>query len=1020
MEEELKRLISENKVIPFVGAGVSKDVKYKNGEKAFVNWKELLEILNQKVNDENKRNGIEYFLKSKNIDYLQIADMIEKELASNEFNKKLKEIFDIDFNEVDTSTLELAKTIWELNCKLIITTNYDKVLYHSCSDANKKFWDIESIHEQATSLRDGISHFTIWHLHGHIDNVNNTILTSKKYNELYTVDSSNSRYKGALETLRTTINTKSLLFIGFSLDDEFVVNQLNRTIDIFGRNSHEHYVLCKQGSKPNALNKNIKVIEYENYGQPLIDKIKSLAPILTNNENKIEEKTLIQTKQEFKQLTTLPSINKDFIGRKDELEEIEKRLAQNSLICIVNGIGGVGKSELSYKYLHENAYKYKNIAFIEFTKDDSSIEEVFIRKFKNEFGLENDVTLDSVILRLQKLPQRNLLLLDNLENIEDFEKIRALNTNFDLLITTRKDIDKQNQLNIDTLNPRDAKELFLKIYNKDENIEDILEYLDNHPLFITFTAKSLDKKYITLEELRENIKNNTISKIDSKDDKTFQEHLENTFNRQFTSESKDELKELLQILAIFPSIEISFEILQKSISSERLRVNLQKLVERGWLTNKEDSYKLHQIIRTFILTEYKIEYERVTFIFKNIAKYINPDDSTLIANRLNGYIPIIESLLNIFESKKDDFICGILDSITYLFYSFAQYEKSLDYQKKALDFRINNYGENSLEGAISNNLLAIVYQVIGNYTKAFEYSEKSLKIREEKLDNKHLDLALSYGTTAFIYLSIGELTKAFEYSEKSLKIREEKLDNKHLLLGVSYSNISLIYRYKGQLFDALSYQKKALELFEDSLKNEHPLLATCYNNISLIYLAMKGQQNLIMALNHQKKALKLTEDLLGKEHPSLATCYNNISMIYRDMRDFKKALEYQIKDLEILKQILSDKHPDLGICYNNISLIYRDMRDFKKALEYQIKDLEISEQTLGKKHFSLATCYSNISLVYKDLKECLKAKEYMQKAINIWKDSEYHKIDLCKAQNFIKELDYNIKKNKKGRFCKDI
>ena len=57
MEEELKRLISENKVIPFVGAGVSKDVKYKNGEKAFVNWKELLEILNQKVNDENKRNN---------------------------------------------------------------------------------------------------------------------------------------------------------------------------------------------------------------------------------------------------------------------------------------------------------------------------------------------------------------------------------------------------------------------------------------------------------------------------------------------------------------------------------------------------------------------------------------------------------------------------------------------------------------------------------------------------------------------------------------------------------------------------------------------------------------------------------------------------------------------------------------------------------------------------------------------------------------------------------------------------
>ena len=936
MQEELKRLISENKVIPFVGAGVSKEIKYKTGENAFVNWKELLIKLNEKVSNQNKKNGISSFLKDDNIDYLDIADMIEKELTPNEFNKKLKEIFDIDFNEVDNSTLELAKTIWELNCKLIITTNYDKVLYHACEDTNKKFWDIEAIHEQATSLRDAITKSTIWHLHGHIDNVDNTILTSQKYNELYTKDSTNSRYKSALETLRTTINTKSLLFIGFSLDDEFVVNQLNRTIDIFGGNSHEHYVICKQGSNPNTLNKNIKVIEYENHGQDLIDKIKSLAPNSTNNENKIEEKIPTQTKQEFKQLTTLPSINKDFIGRKDELEEIEKRLALNSLICIVNGIGGVGKSELSYKYLHENKHKYKNIAFVEFTKDDSSLEEIFIRKFKDDFHLENDVTLDSVILRLQKLPQRNLLLLDNLENIKDFEKIKALNTNFDLLITTRKDIDKQNQLNLDTLNPKDAKELFLSIFNEDVNIEDILVYLDNHPLFITLTAKSLDNKYITLDELRENIRNNTISKIDSKDDKTFQEHLQNTFDRQFKSESKDELKELLQILAIFPSIEISFEILQKSIGLEKLRVNLQKLVERGWLTNKEDSYKLHQIIRTFILSEYKIEYEKVTFIFENIAKYINPDDSTLIANRLNGYIPIIESFLELFKDKDDEFVCRIFDSITCLFYSLAQYKKSFEYQNRALKFRIKNNGENSEFTARSYNLLSVIYREIREFKTAFIYQEKAIKLREEILDEKYPDLASSYNNFSLIYKGMGKLEKALEYQEKSLKIYETILDEKH------------------------------------------PSLAISYNNIAAIYQDMKEKEKLEKALEYQEKALKIDEEILDEGNPGLAIDYNNISTIYQDIGELKKALEYQEKALNLTKEIFGEKHPDLARSYNNISTIY------------------------------------------KDLKECLKAKEYMQKAIEIWKEYEYYNKELFDARNYIKEIDYNIKKNKKGRFCKDI
>lgn len=519
------------------------------------------------------------------------------------------------------------------------------------------------------------------------------------------------------------------------------------------------------------------------------------------------------------------------------------------MICIVNGIGGVGKSELSYKYLHENAYKYKNIAFVEFTKDDSSIEEVFIRKFKDEFGLEKDVTLDSVILRLQKLPQRNLLLLDNLENIEDFEKIKALNTNFDLLITTRKDIDKQNQLNIDTLNPSDAKELFLSIYNKDENIEDILEYSDNHPLFITLTSSSLESKFITLNELRENIKNNTISKIDSKKGKNFQEHLQNTFDRQFKSESKDELKELLQILAIFPSIEISFEILQKSIGLGKLRVNLQKLVERGWLTNKEDSYKLHQIIRTFIITEYKIEYEKVTFIFENIAKYINPEDSTLIANRLNGYIPIIESFLEIFREKEDEFICGILDSITYLFYSLAQYKKSFEYQNRALEFRIKNHGENSVFTARSNNLLGILYETKGEYEKALPLYEKALKIREE---------------------------------------------------------------------------------------------------------------------------------VLGVNHPDTATSYNNLAVLYESMGEYKKALPLFEKALKIREEVFCVNHPDT------------------------------------------ATSYNNLAVLYKDLKECLKAKEYMQKAVNIWKQYDYYKKDIFEARNFIRDIDYNIKKNKNAKFCNDI
>ena len=55
MEEELKRLIAEGKVIPFVGAGVSKEAKDSNGNNIFPEWKDLLKLLADGLEDNDKQ-----------------------------------------------------------------------------------------------------------------------------------------------------------------------------------------------------------------------------------------------------------------------------------------------------------------------------------------------------------------------------------------------------------------------------------------------------------------------------------------------------------------------------------------------------------------------------------------------------------------------------------------------------------------------------------------------------------------------------------------------------------------------------------------------------------------------------------------------------------------------------------------------------------------------------------------------------------------------------------------------------
>ncbi len=457
---------------------------------------------------------------------------------------------------------------------------------------------------------------------------------------------------------------------------------------------------------------------------------------------KIKKKKIDKIEQlEEKYLTTLPPKNPDFIGRVDELQKIKENLENNNLIYIVNGIGGVGKSELSYEYFHKHKDEYKKTAFIELSSDKLSLEEIFLIKFKEKFQVSS---FDAIINRLQEYSERNLFLIDNLERREDFEKIKVLNTNFDLLITTRQtDIDANHQLNLETLSRSDAKKLFLSIYKTDEEIDDILDYLDNHPLFINLSAKSLNRNYISLIELREDIKNNTISKIKSKDAKTFQEHLEKIFNKQFENEKDEELKILLQKLAIFPSIEIDFEVYEKLLYVEKRQ--LQLLVDKGWLIHKENQYKLHQIIKTFILFSHEPKYEDIVTIFENLANYIDPNDSTLVVNLLVHYIPIVESFLSFYKNKKDNYIAGLLDSLTYLYFGLADYDKALIIQKESCNIKENLQVTDMAYIAKSYNILDIV-------------SANVKKYREQK-GLTQMQLALEIGLSGGAYLGRAEIRK---------------------------------------------------------------------------------------------------------------------------------------------------------------------------------------------------------------------------------------------------------------------
>lgn len=205
--EKLKKLIKEEEVILFVGAGVSATLK------KFPLWSELIEhIANElSVNPED-------FDDTK--DSLILAEYYSLKKGKNYLKNWMKNSWKVSDEEIKKS--RIYKNIVELNFPIIYTTNYDHCLEQAFKVFEKSFTKIKNIDDLVHLDPDKTQ---IIKFHGDMDSETPLVLTEKSYFERLDFNS-------PLDIkLRADMLGKSVLFIGYSLSDiniRLLVYKLNQ------------------------------------------------------------------------------------------------------------------------------------------------------------------------------------------------------------------------------------------------------------------------------------------------------------------------------------------------------------------------------------------------------------------------------------------------------------------------------------------------------------------------------------------------------------------------------------------------------------------------------------------------------------------------------------------------------------------------------------------------------------------------------------------------------------------------
>lgn len=649
-------------------------------------------------------------------------------------------------------------------------------------------------------------------------------------------------------------------------------------------------------------------------------------------------------------LTFIPGIEiNQIIGREVQLNQLTNIISEKrQKITVITGIGGIGKTSVALSFINdpERISCFSNIGWVNCSKN--SIKEDFINAFfdyenifKHDLKKSIDENFDNIILGLQKVPERNLLVIDNIDDNDALEEIHQdlLNTGFDIIITSRSVPEDFQILPLKNLDKEDALDLFFTHYKKGDDrktADEILSLIDYHSLLTILLAKvtqnndnsslkklknTLSKKPFDANILNKwNNKISNYSKKNNREEKNLKEYISKLFSTSNLNESEIDTLKKLCILPAGKNYSFDFitDLLYiKKENTSDFNQQLNRLVAKGWLNKLhiegEANYNIHQLIQIALQINLKPGIE----------------DLHLTMWRLGLKLAFADKKANHLEEK--------------LLWSEIS-EAFIDY----LEIPETNANEDHLDNiCLLYNNLALCYQDLSNFQKALKHQLTALNLKKRYIKKPNLSLAKHYNNLSTIYKDLGDYEKSMENQLKTIRIKEEILDINDPSLARSYNNLSLLYNRKNEFNKALELQLKAIKIRETFKKSPNIELANSYHNISTIY---SNFDNLNMAMEFQEKAIQIYQQVYLTPHPVMATALNNLAHLYKKMDNNDKAEEIQLLVLDIRKVCLSANHRDLESSHTSLAMLYREKAKFSKALQHIENSVRILQNIFPNGH----------------------------------------------------------------------
>ena len=695
-----------------------------------------------------------------------------------------------------------------------------------------------------------------------------------------------------------------------------------------------------------------------------------------------------------------------FGGRDDELLELN-RLLQSSKRVAIQGMGGVGKTELALQYAlaQLNAETYPGgVCWLRGREDIGGQIELFAQ---THLGLrvpedqKNRDLSERVAYYWRHWGEGEVLVI--VDDVLDYGAIQSylprVNERFKVLVTTRLKFGGNIKLLVLGVLDAEAAVALLRgligAGRADEELvdaESLCEWLGYLPLGIelvgnylkrktTLTIAELqgllNKKRLTAKSLSKNKNDVEITSAHHSLAAAFEVSWEDLGNEEvFEAPVGEYSRQLGALLSLFAAAPIVWKWVVNCLP-EWDKDNLEDARDDGLKDshllqeNADNTYQLHPMVREFLAVKchemsvkekfYQVLQDVIWAVAERSSK--NPEKSLIL--ECNYVIPHLQEFIQQSEDAgtEEDTASG-LNNIGSLYYAMGKYIDAEPLFVRSLDIREKILGSDHPSTASSLYNLARLYAQMGKYSQSEPLYLRSLVIREQQLGADHPDTAFSLNNLAGLYEQMGRYNDAEPLYLRSLFICEQKLGSNHRDTATALNNVANFYRRRGRYNEAEGLYLRSLVIREQQLGADHPDTAQSLNNLAGLYQWMgryKEAEPLYL------RSLNIWERQLGADHIDTATSLHNLAGFYTNMGKYEEAELLYLRSQDISERQLGADHPGTALGWNDLAVLYYKMDRYEESERLHLRSLAICERQLGSEHPQTATSLNNLALLYEKM-----------------------------------------------------